>query len=132
VNETPTGPTVLVADEDVGFIWWLAELLAEAGFRSIPALGCRQALSLVKSSGSAVELALVNPRLRGSARLVFILRHYRTSKIVAIQEPGLPQLALDGALTSIEKPAGLAPVSRVEWRQKLQRMLLQIGSRAAS
>lgn len=132
MNETPAGPTVLVVDEDVGFIWWLAELLAEVGYRSIPALGCRQALALMKGTGSAVEIALINPRLRGAARLVLVLRHYRISKIVLIQEPGVPHLAMEGALSSIEKPAGSAPVSRVEWRQKVQRLLLQIGSRAAS
>lgn len=132
MNETPAGPTVLVVDEDVGFIWWLAELLAEDGYRSIPALGCRQALSLIKSSDGAVELALVNPRLRGATRLIAALRQYRTSKIVLIQEPEAPHSPIEGAIAFLEKPAGSAPVSRLEWRQKLRRLLLQIGIRAAS
>jgi len=132
VNEaTPGGPMVLVADEDVGFIWWLGELFAEFGYRSIPALGCRQALSLFRRSDSEVHIALINPRLRGGARLISILRHLGVSKIVLIQEPGHHRL-VDGVLASIETPTGLGPISRMEWRQKLQRLLMQLGSRAAS
>jgi hypothetical protein len=132
VNETPVGPTVLVADEDVGFIWWLADLLAEFGYRSIPALGSRQALSLVKRSGRPVDLALINPRLRGAARLILILRHFRASKIVLIQDPEIPLLPIAGVSATIERPSGPEPVSRMEWRQKIHRLLLEVGSRAAS
>ena len=132
MNEAPTGPAVLVADEDLGFIWWLAELLAEFGYRSIPALGCREALSLVKRSGRPVDLALINPRLRGAARLILILRHFRASKIVLIQDPDRGHLSISGVAASIERPTGPVLVSRAEWHQKIHRMLQEIGSRAAS
>lgn len=113
-------------------MWWLAELMAELGYRSIPALGCRQALSLLKSSGTQIDLAIINIRLRGAGRLILILRYFGISKIVSIQDPGVHTLPVPGVLASIERPAGFAPVSRMEWRQKMQRLLLQIGSRAAS
>jgi hypothetical protein len=128
---TPGGPTVLVADEDVGFIWWLAELFAEFGYRSIPALGCRQALSLFRRSDSEIHIALIDPRLHGAARLISILRHLGVSKIVLIQEAGHHRLVV-GVVATIERPTGLGPISRMEWRQKLQRLLMQLGSRAAS
>ena len=50
--EPPRGPTILIVDEDVGFVWWLGELFSEFGYRSIPALSCRQALSLVGLEGN--------------------------------------------------------------------------------
>ena len=132
MTEPPGAPTVLIADEDVGFLWWLGELFNELGLRSLPALSSRQALSLIRKSGRQVDLLLINPRLRGSSRLIRTLGRIRPLKVVFIQGPLVLEIAGIQPAATIERPFGWAPVSRQEWRQKLQRLLRQVGIRAAS
>ena len=132
MTEPPAAPTILIADEDVGFMWWLGELFNEMGFRSLPALSSRQALSHLRESGRQVDLLLINPRLRGAARLIRTLSRIRPLKVVFIQGPESLEIAGIQPAATIERPYGWAPVSRPEWRQKLQRLLRQVGIRAAS
>ena len=130
--EPPRGPTILIVDEDVGFVWWLGELFSEFGYRSIPALSCRQALSLVRQNPTPVQLLVIDPSLRGVARLIQVLRSMQPPKIVLIQESGLREIPGLGVVAALERPSGWAPLSRAEWRQRVQRLLKQVESRAAS
>jgi DNA-binding NtrC family response regulator len=132
VTQPPGAPTILIADEDMGFLWWLGELFNELGYRSLPALSCEQALSLLNQSPRRVDLLLINPRLKGASGLVETLRRARPLKVVLIQGPEEYQIQDIQAVASIEPPSGWAPVSRQEWRQKLLLLLTQIGIRAAS
>jgi DNA-binding NtrC family response regulator len=132
VTRPPGAPTILIADEDMGFLWWLGELFNELGYRSLPALSCEQALSLLNQSARQVDLLLVSPRLKGASELVATLSRARPLKVVLIQGPEEHQIPGVQAVASIEPPSGWAPVSRQEWRQKLLRLLTQIGIRAAS
>ena len=124
--------TILIADEDVGFLWWLGELFNELGYRSIPSLTCHQALSLLRKTGRQPELLLINPHMRGASRLIRTLSHIRPLKVVLIQDPQPSEIPGIQAAASVERPTGWAPVSRPEWRLKLQVLLRQVGIRAAS
>ncbi len=132
MTEPPGAPTILIADEDMGFLWWLGELFNELGYRSLPALSCSQALALLRKSGRQVDLLLINPRLRGASRLILTLSRMRPLKVVFIQGPEAFELPGIQPSANIERPFGWAPLSRLEWRHKLQRLLKQIGIRAAS
>lgn len=127
----PGAPTILIADEDVGFVWWLGELFTELGYHSLPALNCKEAISVVKKGGRKVDLLLIDPRLEGAQRLIDNLTRIRPPKIVLI-EPDEAALAEIPAVAVLQRPSGLGPVSRSEWRFKLQRLLMQAGIRAAS
>ncbi len=133
MTEPPGAPTILIADEDVGFLWWLGDLFHELGYRSLPALSCSEALALVRTSGRQVDLLLINPGLKGAARLIQTLERVRPLKVVFIRGPEEAYL-FPGVqpLATIERPAGWMPVMRQEWRLKLQRLLIQVGIRAAS
>lgn len=132
MTEPPGAPTILIADEDMGFLWWLGELFNELGYRSLPALSCEQAFSLLNQSARQVDLLLISARLKGASALIETLQRARPLKVVLIQGPEEYEIPGIRAAASIERPSGWAPVSRQEWRQKLQRLLTQIGIRAAS
>jgi DNA-binding response OmpR family regulator len=125
-------PAILIVDEDVGFLWWLGELFHEAGYQSIPALSCREALSLARDVKGGVDLVLVHPGLRGVSHLIQALRSMHAIKVILLQEnagetiPGLHAEAI------IERPTRDEHLSRQEWRQTISRMLRQIGFREAS
>jgi DNA-binding NtrC family response regulator len=132
VIEPPRGPTILIVDEDVGFVWWLGELFSEFGYRSIPALSSRQALALARKNTTEVHLLVIDPGLRGASRLIQVLRSIHPLKIVLIQESSVREIPGLGVVATLERPSGWAPLSRSEWRQRVQRLLKQVESRAAS
>ena len=132
MNEPPRAPIVLIADDDIAFLWWLGELFHDLGYQSVPALSCSQALSLIRKSGRYPDLLVIDPRLKGCSRLIKTLSRTSPPKIVFIQGPDIYELSGAAPGANIERPVGWGPVLRSEWRLKLQRLLIEIGLRAAS
>ena len=132
MTEPPGAPTILIVDEDVGFLWWLGELFNDLGYRSLPALSSPQAISLLSASFKSIDLLIIDPRLTGASHLIQVLSETRAVKVVLIQGPEPYEIRGIQAAASVERPFGRATVSRAEWRQKLQRLLLKVGIRAAS
>ena len=64
---------VLVVDDDLGFVWWLGEIFFRAGYQVVPALSCREAISLLKELELRGDLVLVNPELLGVSRMLRLL-----------------------------------------------------------
>jgi DNA-binding NtrC family response regulator len=134
VSEPADTPTILIADEDVGFVWWLGELFNESGYQAIPALNVDEALALVNKSRGRIPLLVVSPGFKEVLRLVETLSRFGPPKVVLIQESGCPNEVIAGlrAVATLERPDGWTPVSRSEWRQKVKRILSLVGIRAAS
>jgi hypothetical protein len=128
VSEPSGAHTLLVVDNDVGFVWWLGEIFTEAGYRAVPALNCSQALSVVKKFHLKIDLLVVNPALTGVLRLVTSLEVLgRDLKIILIREGPIglkyPGFRYDATLT---RPSGWEPVSRTDWLRKLRTLLKQL------
>jgi len=128
VSEPSGAPTLLIVDSDVGFLWWLGEIFAEAGYQVVPALNCSQALAAVKRFHLQIDLLVVNPALTGVLRLVTALeRPDRDLKIVLIREGPIglkyPGFRYDATLT---RPSGWEPISRTDWLRKLRVLLKQL------
>ena len=68
--DPPVTPSVLIVDEDLGFIWWLGEILAKAGCRVVPAMTCQEATSAAKSMKLKIDLIFVNPALDGTSAML--------------------------------------------------------------
>jgi hypothetical protein len=64
------GPTALIVDDDLGFVWWLGERFHEAGYQPAPALNPRQAGFLVKELNLKITVVVVNPGLPGARKLI--------------------------------------------------------------
>ena len=67
-------PTVLIVDQDLGFVWWLGEILQTAGCSVVPALNCQQAINLMKELNLNLDLIFVDPTLSGIPSMIEILR----------------------------------------------------------
>lgn len=55
--------TVLIVDDNIGFICWLGQLLAKAGYQSVPATDCGQAVARLEKLRRNVHAAIVNRTL---------------------------------------------------------------------
>jgi len=124
-------PSVLIVDEDLGFVGWLGELFNEVGYRALPALNCRQAISLIKKFKLDVDVLAVNAGLPGVSGMIGMLRRpNRPLKIVVIRSsPADMRVVL--AHATLERPTGWEPISRPVWLKKVLSVLKQAEARAA-
>lgn len=124
-------PAVLIVDEDLGFLGWLGELFSEAGYRALPALNCREALSLIKRFKLDVDVVAVNEELPGVTGMIGVLkRAHRPLKIVAIRNQAEERPAGIPAHATIERPSGWEPISRSVWLKKILSVLKQAEAKA--
>jgi DNA-binding NtrC family response regulator len=132
VTPSPAATTVWIVDNDLGFVWWLGEIFTEAGCRTLPALSCEQALTLIKSLNVGVDLLVVDPQLPGVMKMLQSLsRAHPKLKIVTI---GKASAALPAALrpqASLERPSASDSISRSEWLTKVRKLLKEVASTAA-
>jgi DNA-binding NtrC family response regulator len=92
VTDTPPVPVVLIVDRDLGFVWWLGEILNNAGCRAIPALNCREALALTEDMNLELDLVFVNPKLWGVSTMIRTLtRTNKRAKIIAMRKRPHPK-----------------------------------------
>jgi DNA-binding NtrC family response regulator len=126
VNAGTGAPTALIVDDDVGFLLWLGEMLTETGYQTIPALQCRQALTLVKKLALRIDVLVVNPELRGAARAMKVLasEHPRL-RVVLIRDPSSPGTVMDSNHATFERPSAWEPISRPQWITKIRKVLLR-------
>src|SRR5690349_17271688 len=81
--------TLLIADRDLGFVFWLGQALGRLGYQVLPATNVPQAASYAEQF--RVDLLILNPALPNILALVKSLQHSQTDlKILAIP-PGLEE-----------------------------------------
>jgi hypothetical protein len=126
VNGGTRSPTALIVDNYLGFLLWLGEILTESGYQTVPALQCRQALTLVKKLALRIDLLVLNPELRGAARTMDVLaaEHPRL-RVVLIRDPSTPCSVLDPNHATLERPSAWEPISRPQWITKIRKVLLR-------
>ena len=80
-------PVVLIVDRDLGFVWWLGEILNNAECDAVPALNCREAMTIANDLKLDVDVLFVNPKLVGVPALTRSLsRANRPAKIIDIRK----------------------------------------------
>jgi DNA-binding NtrC family response regulator len=129
VNAGTGSPTALIVDDDLGFLLWLGEMLTESGYQAVPALQCRQALTLVKRLALRIDLLVLNPELRGAARAMNMLagEHPRL-RVVLIRDSSTPCPGLDSNHATLVRPSACEPISRPQWITKIRKVLLRPSS----
>src|SRR5260370_26957739 len=84
--------TILIIDDDAGFLLWLALELTSQGYPTIPASSCRNALRLVDElQRPTIDLVIINPVLPGASDVIRVLRSRRGSvKVMSIEDQVRP------------------------------------------
>ena len=100
-NREPSPPTILLVDDDLGFVVWLGQTLASNGYLTVPAAGGQQAKQVMEELGIKICLAIVNLALPGVSDLVEMLQQRDPSiKVIAIRVTGsgiTPTTKIDAA-----------------------------------
>ena len=121
------GPVTLIIDPDPGFVCWLGQLLSQAGSEVIPALSCREAIRLVAELNLPIDLAIVDPGLRGVNRAIRTLRKrfplLRTVVVRTADQDAMP--AIDGS-TTLKRTFGSVQASRQQWLTSVRGILKNV------
>jgi len=110
---------ILIADHDLGFVFWLGAALSEAGYFVLPAKNVRRARQMARQIG--IDLVIANPSLVGIAEFIGSLRSERPhlKLIAAIKgaEFGTGNLTeVDGVLS---KSARSDEITKREWVEQV-------------
>lgn len=77
--------TILIIDDDLGFVFWLGRLLTDAGYNALPAKEVEAARSLLGELHCGIDLLIVNPSLPGLTDFADALRQSSTNvKVIAL------------------------------------------------
>ena len=120
----PRKPTALIVDDDLELTFSFVELFAKAGWNIVPALNCRQAVSLAVMWDSHIDLIVVNPALRGIVEMVQTLSRLHRPKVVTIRDPDVePGIPFDA---TIDRPDESTSFSRAEWAERVRKLLKEL------
>jgi len=118
----PRGATVLIVDQDFGFVFWIGEIFNEAGCHAVPALDCTEAISITKQLNLNIDLVVVNPQLPGVADMMCTLQGPNL-KIIAIRDKRVQAIRTFRADATLERPSGPEPISREKWLDRVRKIL---------
>lgn len=65
---------ILIVDEDLGFVFWLGQILDSEGYVSIPARGVAEAAEIVTLLRLQIDALIASPAARGVRELIERLR----------------------------------------------------------
>jgi len=124
VARVPRKPIALIVDSDVGLIFWFGEIFARAGWNIVPALNCRQAVSLAVMWDSHIDLIVVNPALNGIVEMIQTLSRVHRPRVVVIGDSNVE--ADIPADATIDRPDVSTSFSRAEWVERVRKLLKEL------
>lgn len=115
--------TVLIVDEDLGFVFWLGHLLNDAGYQVWPARNGEDAAALMEELGAELDLLIINPNLRGAAGFLETQRNNRYFRTIALERREEWVRPLAGIDLALAKPPHPDELSGLEWITAIRNLL---------
>jgi DNA-binding response OmpR family regulator len=113
---------VLIVDDNVGFLFWLGEILAGANYQPWPACSAADASKMLRTRHLAqLDLLVVNPSLRGATAFIARLRRNRpTLKVLAVDP--LNDTQVRGVNAWHARPNRADVTARQQWLREVERI----------
>ena len=114
--------TILLVDNDLGFLYWLGCTLCAAGYMALPAKNSQNAGELLSRLNIGIQLLVVNCSMRGTRAFAKALRRSQGHlKVIALIGGGeQPRPAFPGADASQPKRSCLGEFSELEWLETIE------------
>lgn len=122
-----TGKTVLLVDENLGFLFWLGRLLAQAGYDPLPAKDVVGASQLLKETGARIDVLVVQGSCPGAAGLAEDLRRTQPDlKFIAALGPHEDANSAPASADAIERKClTLDVAAALQWLDAIRRVCKQ-------
>jgi hypothetical protein len=121
---------ILIVDDDLGFVFWLGDVLVGAEYQPWPACSVSDVIKVMgRKPAVEIDLLIVNPSLPGASKVIAFLR--RTQARLKVMALG-PQdrTALPDVNAWRSKPGRSDDSARREWVRAIERVS-RGGERAA-
>ena len=127
MTEPLRSQTILIVEEDLGFVFWLGQLLTDAGYKAVPAMSCQQAFFHIRHFNVEVDAVFANRALSGISNLLKTLARANTRlRIILIDNPDIDPLGMMiPASVILKKPAEGDEMSPKEWLEKVKTALTE-------
>lgn len=97
--------TILLVDDDLGFVFWLGRLLDGAGYAAFPAKNIEDGRALVAQCRLPVDLLIINAAAIGLAAFVKELRISRPAlEVIVVDGRGFSDANIAQGIFSLPKP----------------------------
>ena len=117
---------ILLVDSDLGFIFWLGQILDEAGYEAVPAKSVSDGIKLLAEISIPIHLLILDPALPAAASLISILRQKEPNlKVIAVPKSQTVAGNLAGVDIIQVKTCAVDRIARDEWVKVVQEALIQ-------
>jgi len=122
---------ILIVDDDLGFLFWLSDVLIGADYQPWPACSVSDAITVVGSKPAVrLDLLIVNPTLPGISKLpAFFRRTQPQLKVMGLGRQD--QASLPGVNAWHLRPGPTDDGARKEWVRAIRGLSVSGRSRAA-
>jgi hypothetical protein len=114
--------TILIVDEDLGFVFWLGRISDTAGYEAFPAKTVGDAGNLLSWLSIRLDLLVINPSSPGADSFIAALRSSPGLNIVGIFE-GESHEEISGIDAWYRKPDRVDELSQLEWLSVVESLL---------
>ena len=117
--------TVLIIDSDLGFVFWLGRILADAGCQPLPARDASEAGALLGQLNAEIDLLILNPSLTGADDFANALRRLRQNVkiLAALSDADQSAAQVQGADIIARKPVQLDGATCRQWVGMIKQVL---------
>lgn len=124
--------TVLIIDNDLGFVFWLGHLLDQHEYLALPARSVSDAALLILQLDLQLDLLIMNPDLMGGLDfLSAVRRSHRDVRVIAVIDDPEKPVAIHGLDGVVRKANVFDEAAQAEWIACVQQVLAARNAPAA-
>jgi hypothetical protein len=126
--------TVLIVDRDLGFVFWLGQVLTRAGYQALPANSSEAGRELARQLNLGIDILIVGNSLPGAGVFAAALRRsQRHLKVIAVLDDGEePISAFSGADATQYRPSWMGESSETDWLTTIEGVFARGGATTRS
>lgn len=117
--------TILILDEDLGFVFWLGQALTAASFKPLPAQNVSDAKRWLRRFKLIVDVLILDPAVPGAIEFAEWLRcqQGQLRVVAAVGERPEPSVVAKDVDALRKKPEVLDPAAEAQWLQVIRSVL---------
>jgi hypothetical protein len=116
--------TVLIVDDDLGFVFWLGHALDTLSYSALPAKSVPDAAMLVMQLDLRVDLLIINPTLTGAADFISALhRSQKDARAIGILSHPSQIVNIPGISATQSKPTVFDQSAKASWLECVEDVL---------
>ena len=116
--------TILIVDDDLGFVFWLGQTLDAAGYSAFPAKSAPDAALLISQLNLNIDVAVIDTALSGAIDFIGWLRRAQPDvRAIGIDERGLLSAQIPQLDLIRRRPGTTGADDKAEWVRSVERLL---------